>query len=364
MPKIPKLPEDFTVEWLNEALAPKLGAASVVSASVAASDVPGQTAEIAFVNVEYSDSNCPLPTSLVAKYTSQNPQVIEDIIKNYDQYRRETSFYREFPDVGIATPECVYVDYDQSQQAFVLLLGNLAPAESPSWAVNDTQVAMAVGALPGLHAKWWQDPILRQKDWLVQFDNKDFFGAAMGAAHMVAPMIEQLYDNVDVTTRAMALMAEKLDALLAWTATRPFTFVHGDFHAKQMFFPTAAGGEFAVIDWQFPFVAPGAWDVSRIIGLGLTDEQRRSQMEGLVAGYHASLASLGVEDYSREELDVDIRYGLAVSQMIMVIASAQTDVTLIEKECSDLGVDWQDMMLYRTQNAMLDWGTLDLLEQI
>jgi hypothetical protein len=50
--------------------------------------------------------------------------------------------------------------------------------------------------------------------------------------------------------------------------------------------------------------------------------------------------------------------------MIMVIASAQTDVALIEKECSDLGVDWQDMMLYRTQNAMLDWGTLDLLEQI
>ena len=97
-----------------------------------------------------------------------------------------------------------------------------------------------------------------EKDWIVQFDNKDFFGAAMGAAHMVAPIIKDLYGDVDVTQRAMALMAEKLDAMLAWTATRPFTFVHGDFHAKQMFFPTDAGGEFAVIDWQFPFVAPGA----------------------------------------------------------------------------------------------------------
>ncbi|MEK9820282.1 MAG: hypothetical protein VW443_11935, partial [Pseudomonadales bacterium] len=146
MAMIPKVPEDITIDWLNEALAPKLGAAKVVGASVAASDVPGQTAEIAFINVEYSDSSCPLPTSLVAKYTSQNPQVIEDIIQNYDQYRRETSFYREFPDVGIATPECVYVDYNLEQQAFVLLLGNLSPAESPSWAVSDTQVAMAVGA--------------------------------------------------------------------------------------------------------------------------------------------------------------------------------------------------------------------------
>ena len=87
-------------------------------------------------------------------------------------------------------------------------------------------------------------------------------------------------------------------------------------------------------------------------------------MEGLVASYHAALIDRGVTGYSREELNIDISYGLAVSQMIMVIASAQTDVTLIEKECSDLGVDWQDMMLYRTQNAMLEWNTLELLESI
>ncbi len=87
-------------------------------------------------------------------------------------------------------------------------------------------------------------------------------------------------------------------------------------------------------------------------------------MESIVAGYHVALTDRGVTDYSRDELDIDISYGLAVSQMIMVIASAQTDVTLIQKECSDLGVDWQDMMLYRTQNAMLEWKTLELLESI
>ncbi len=272
---IPKVPEEFTADWLNQALASRLGDAEVQNVTVKASEVPGQTAEIAFLDITYSDPNCGLATSVVAKYTSQNPQVIADIISNYDQYRRETSFYSEFPDVGIATPDCLYVDYDQSRQEFVILLANLSPAESPSWAVTDSQVAMAVGALPGLHAKWWRDPVLRQKDWIVQFDNKEFFGAAMGAAHMVAPIIKDLYGEVEPTQRAMALMAEKLDAMLAWTATRPFTFVHGDFHAKQMFFPTDEGGEFAVIDWQFPFVAPGAWDVSRIIGLGLTDEQRQ-----------------------------------------------------------------------------------------
>ena len=361
---IPKVPEEFTADWLNEALASKLGDAKVQNVDAKPSNVPGQTAEIAFLDVTYSHPECELPTSIVAKYTSQNPQVITDIIANYDQYRRETSFYTEFPEVGIATPECVYVDYDRGKQEFVLLLANLSPAESPSWAISDAQVAVAVSALPGLHAKWWQDPILREKDWIVQFDNRDFFAAAYGAAHMVAPIINDLYDDVEPTQRAMAVMAEKLDAMLAWTATRPFTFVHGDYHAKQMFFPTDAGGEFAVIDWQFPYVAQGAWDVSRIIGLGLADEERRAQMEGLVAGYYSALVDRGVTDYSREELNIDISFGLAVSQMTMVIASAQTDITLVEKECSELGVDWQDMMMYRTQNAMLEWNTLELLESI
>ena len=91
---IPASPEAFTADWLNEALASKLGAATVQSVAVKASDVPGQTAEIAFLDVTYSDPDCGLPTSIVAKYTSQNPQVITDIIANYDQYRRESSFYK------------------------------------------------------------------------------------------------------------------------------------------------------------------------------------------------------------------------------------------------------------------------------
>ena len=45
---IPASPEAFTADWLNEALAPKLGAATVQNVAVKASDVPGQTAEIAF----------------------------------------------------------------------------------------------------------------------------------------------------------------------------------------------------------------------------------------------------------------------------------------------------------------------------
>jgi len=68
---IPASPEAFTADWLNEALASKLGAATVQSVAVKASDVPGQTAEIAFLDVTYSDPDCGLPTSIVAKYQSE-----------------------------------------------------------------------------------------------------------------------------------------------------------------------------------------------------------------------------------------------------------------------------------------------------
>ena len=57
---IPKVPEQFTADWLNQALASRLGDTEVQNVKVKASEVPGQTAEIAFLDITYSDPNCGL----------------------------------------------------------------------------------------------------------------------------------------------------------------------------------------------------------------------------------------------------------------------------------------------------------------
>jgi len=46
---------------------------------------------------------------------------------------------------------------------------------------------------------------------------------------------------------------------MGYIKSRDYTLVHGDYHGKQMLFASLQGGAFAVIDWQFSFVAQGAW---------------------------------------------------------------------------------------------------------
>lgn len=364
--EIPKDAKDFTVDWLNGALTSsgKLGNNRVATCHAVDSDIPGQTAEIILIDVTYENPSATLPTKMVAKVTSRNPIVLEQVIANYDQYRRETSFYREFPDIGIAIPECLYEKHNPDTQECVILMGDLAPAESPSWAITTHQVKDALGHLPAFHAKWWNHPKLKQQDWMVQNDNHAFYAAGLGAASGGAAVIDSLYENAGPTIQTMEVMKNKVDSFINYISAQPLTFVHGDYHAKQMFFPTKAGGEFAVIDWQFPFVAQGAWDFARMLGMCMSTEDRRKNEAGLLSEYHRQLVSLGIKDYDMNHLQNDYRMGLIISQMIMVIAAADTDIELMEKECTALGVDWRDAMFNRTQHALEDWDALEFAQSL
>ena len=364
MSMIPRTSEDFTQAWMNEVLALHLNGASVTDCQARQSDSPGQTAEVIMIELEYSDSSVSLPQKMVAKITSQDPLILTQLIASFDQYRRETSFYSEFPDIGIPVPQCLHQNYHQATEEFVILMGDLAPATSPSWAITPAEVELSLSALPAFHAKWWNDPMLREKDWMVQFDDRNFFGLAFGAAKAGADKLDDYYENPEPTQALMSYAQENLEQLLAWTASRPFTFVHGDYHAKQMCFPTPAGGDFSVIDWQFPFVAQGAWDFARMTGMCLDTKERQGRERILLDQYLQGLAEHGVNNYNLNDLENDYRFGLFISQMIMSIAHGDTDVEIFKKECGKLNVNWQEAMLYRTQKAMLEWDLLDFMQQL
>ncbi|MDE0758116.1 MAG: DUF1679 domain-containing protein [Pseudomonadales bacterium] len=366
MLKIPADAGDFTVNWLNSALSGSdcLAHSKVVRCTAHASSEPGQTAEVFFLDVEFDSANPDLPRSIVAKLTSQNPQVIEEIIANYDQYRRETSFYRDFPDAGIAVPDCLYQSYDPEAQEFVILMRDLAPAESPSWAVSEDQIVLALSKLPAFHSKWWNQDLLREKDYLVQFDDTDFFTLAFSGAQLISENLPNLFSDCEATMELMAVAKEKLPKMLSFLAGRPYTLVHGDYHSKQMFFPTTKGGDFSVIDWQFPFVAQGAWDFARLLNVCGTTPFRQAREKFLLADYLAGLRAHGIEHYSMDDLEQDYRMGLVISHMINTIAVGTTDISLIVNECKTLGIDWQDLMFYRTQRSLIDWQVRQVLDDL
>lgn len=363
MGKVPQEAADFTVDWMQSCLKKAGYTAPVTGCHAIDSDIPGQTAEIILVDVDYDSDDPGLPRRLVAKVTTRNQVVLDQVIANYDQYRREAAFYTEFATPGISVPECLYAYHDPASQTFLLLMRDLAPAESPSWAASPEQVETALKALPALHAHWWNSPVLREKGWLVQFDNEPFYAAAFNAANQASTALSRMYEAPDLTQAVMARLHEKRQACLDFIASRPFTLVHGDYHAKQMFFETADGGAFTVIDWQFPFVAPGSWDFARMQSMCLATADRQRTDKALRASYLKGLADHGV-DYSEDEFAVDYRFGLIVSQMIMSIAAADTDPEIFRVECDALGLDWRDVMFDRTQRAMEEWNVLELLESL
>lgn len=367
MISFPASAADITADWMNEALAAsgRLGKFNVVGCDAVDSEVPGQTAEIATISVEYDDPACPLPRKFVAKLSSRNPAVIESVVKVYDLYRREAAFYNEIPEAGITVPDCFLCAHDPSSQQLIILMKDLAPAITNSWAATPDQIELAVSRLPAFHARWWNDPKLRASDWLVQFDDRDFYFSAASAGNLAIPKIEEFFgDESEETIALLRLWLENIDTVLGYIATRPYTLVHGDYHPKQMFFPASGGGEFAVIDWQFPFVAQGAWDLIRVMVLGLDRTVRRDLQSSLVSGYHNGLAQHGVTNYSMEDLETDIRLGLVVNQMIMAVALIDTDISLVEKECAALGVDWKDVMLLRGEAAVRDWDVVGFLRSL
>ncbi|XOV87809.1 MAG: phosphotransferase [Pseudomonadota bacterium] len=365
--QLPREDADFTVEWLNAAFQEggRAGAYQVTDVKVSPLDVPGQTAEVVKLAVTWDSAECPLPSRFVAKYTSRNQAMIESVIKVYDQYRRETAFYQLMPEPGMAVPTCYFARHEPETQQFALLLNDLAPAVSPSWNATPEQVEIAASYLPAFHAKWWMNPYLREQDWLVQYDNHDFYMAAATAAAAAHDKITEYFGTDAAHTQAaLALWLKKIDRIAELIANRPWTMVHADYHPKQMFFPTAAGGEYSVIDWQFCFVAQGAWDLVRIMMLGQDVESRRANQDQILTGYLDGLARHGVKGYDRAALDEDIRLGLVVNQMIMAVALLDTDPAIIEKECAELGVDFRDVLLLRAEAGLRDWGVVETLEKI
>ena len=161
-----------------------------------------------------------------------------------------------------------------------------------------------------------------------------------------------------------ALNQQNIDRVLTFLDSRSFTFVHGDYHGKQMFFPGEQGGHFAVIDWQFPFVAQGPWDFARMLGMCADSEHRVAREHELLQRYHQSLCDQGVANYSYDEMLVDFRFGLVVSQMIMSIATKDTDISILARECDELGLDWRDVTFERTARAIDDWDALDLIKSL
>jgi hypothetical protein len=361
---IPAKPQDFTANWLQSALASQLAESNARVRDVKAvyHETPGQTADTILLTLQYGGETT-LPDRMFCKVNTRNADTLE-IVKSMDLYRREVAFYNQVDDVGLPVPACYYGAFDPASYQFVLLLEDLSEGICPSWGISESQARDAIALLPSFHARWWNSPEARRFDWAIQLDETRYWSnwradTPVNLERAIAKLGKALTDDF-ITTVSLAL--DKWDALLAYLATRPFSLVHGDYHFKQIFFPRDDGvGRLAVFDWQFPYVAPGPWDLARVMGATLPSQTRRNLQSEILTAYLDGLAHGGVTGYDIDGLHEDLATGSLINLLIHTNAFGATDLSILEREATAYGADMRQVLIDQMVDLALDFDTAGLL---
>jgi len=357
---IPGVPADFTTDWCNRVLGAELNGAKVTNVTAAYLPTPGQTADVAGIDLEF-DGATDFPSRLIAKFTAALKSTLE-LAESLDFYRREVAFYTTFGQENLPIPKCYHAEFSADGYRFVLLLEDLSAGESPSWAAQLHHVETAVEEVTALHAQFWNDPKILRYDWLIERGDTEFFYTMRENGIKALPAAEA-HGLPPVCRQVLEAWYDRMDEFLEWVKQRPYSVVHGDYHPKQMFFDSDGEGRFAIIDWQFPMIGPAVWDIARVMLLGLSTEDRRINEQRLCDRYLSLIRQQGVSDYSREALQIDLVTGYLVSLGIHVLA-CDTDTELFKREITDLGIDWFEPLFGRLEVILQDHDASGVIAQL
>lgn len=324
--RFPTSPEQLTDAWLTTVVG-----GSVTKHTWAPVAEPGAAGIVVRVALDGEGRGDGLPRSVVIKFATPHAP-IRAVMHRFGFYRAEVEFYRQLSvDAGIPTPHCHAADIDDDSGHFVLVLEDMAPARGGDPLTPQVDdVRMAIPYLARFHARWWAHPRLRTFGWIVHPESEAYrirvaglqqaFGGALG---VVRQRLGEAFPPV-LAHAGERMLANWTDFIASRQTATP-TLVHRDFHAQQIFYPSAQGGRFAVFDWQTIAIGRGAEDLARLVSTGLTTADRLEHENLCVAMYHAELVHAGVAGYSLEQCRDEFRLGLTASLITNVIASATLD---------------------------------------
>jgi thiamine kinase-like enzyme len=299
-----------------------------------------------------------LPPSLVAKFASPD-EATREFARAQNLYVREIGFYRDIgDDAGIPVATCYYADFEPESNTFVMLLEDLAPAE-PADQVKGASVEESrqiVESFAKLHARWWNSEELAGYDWsrpVLEEQSLDD-GLVMIKAAIEKAQREGHFDRYP----EMKAQLHRLPALFRVQppSPYPYTLVHGDLRSDNVFYPTAAGGRFAMIDWQLCGIDLAARDLARWLVQSITIEQRRETETELLERYHQLLVENGVTDYPFSKLKSEYQLSIVVMYLMFAGGMDQFDTSAERSEALF------HEMYARLDAAMVDWKVGRLLK--
>jgi Phosphotransferase enzyme family len=347
---VPRGPEDLTADWVTAALRD-------VSEGARATDLTavrigkGNVADSVRL-VPVWDRPTSAPASVVAKVPS-SAVVSRAAGFSTRTYEIEAAFYNDLAgSLRVNRPYCYLARYAPEQEAYVVLMEDLTPAEAGDQVAgcDPADAAAVMPELAALHAPRWGDRSLLDIDWLDRPDPARVRGMAEVVPLLFAGFVERYEPRVD--PEVLDLSRHLMDRLEAYLLDRPepWTVVHGDFRLDNLLF---GGARVVVVDWQTVRIGPPLSDVAYFIGSALVEAERGQHERALVKAYHQHLRDAGVDVAFEECWNGYRRY--AFDGLVMGIAAS---MLVTQTPRSD---DMFMAMVNRHGHQALDLGSADFL---
>lgn len=362
---IPTTPDDLTAAWLTDALRAGGAIGADVSVTSAVPQTLGEGAgfigQIARVTLTYDRAGAGAPATLIAKMPALDPGARE-LAGLYGLYEREYRFYRELADeITFRTARCYYSAGDAEKVEYVLLLEDLGATGRAGDQVQGCTADEAHLALRELalhHAQWWGAERLAGASWLDS--GIDMVNGALVQSYPLVweRTIELFGEHMPPEIQAVLPgLGPRLTTLMEPFRDAAFaTMAHGDYRLDNMFFGKPGSGyELAVLDWQSPSRAWGAYDIAYFLYGNVDTPTRRAHEMDWLREYHRTLVENGVDAYTFEQLLLDYRSSLLVSLGIWIVNAATLDTA------NERGKALFDLFFDRLVAAILDLDALELL---
>lgn len=313
---IPANHKVLTVEWLTEALrkTDTINQARVISFQAKPVDEgKGWVGQLVRLSLEYDASQENAPRTMIAKFSSANSNIRLNLSYGY---QTEVGFYEHIaPLVELRTARCYYGEVDSESGEHVLLLEDLAPAQSGRRAAGCSleQAERPIREIAKFHSSLWESPHIKVMNWLPDFDLPQFQERQDRYQQLWKPFLNKVGHQLPASILKMGERYRKHYVSVAncLFQTPPRTFIHYDYQLNNILYPRSENGSpFAVIDWQLARCGRGVLDVAYFLGQNLLPEDRRAGEMDLLRTYHDDLLVNGVQGYTFEQCLHDYRLSM------------------------------------------------------
>ncbi len=338
-------PDAASAEWLSAALGVRVES---VNAERVGADA-GFAGAVYRLRPIYADgADGGAPSRLILK-TASNHAPTRRLLTRLGAYRAETDFYRYSASESGIAPRCFFSEFDADSGAFRLLLEDLSRMRQTDGLSSADALAVA-DMLGRLHARFCSGRG-RAPAWASKFDRAAaLFGRMQAAAWRRMP--SEILDAAPGLAKVAEKAGRRTAEIKARLARPPFTLVHGDARADNLFFDDAGGGAAAVraIDWQAARLGRGAYDLAYFMATSLDSELRRAIQDELIRAYSDALAAAGGGCQDSDSLREDIRESLLDMVGFLGIIGATLDFG------TGKGLELARTMMIRLDDALADNG--------